>query len=128
MSIISEDRKKNVCNVEVRCSSIIYKGGPAAELSKETPKKSWKEFSECPYERLEDSERAHFDRCGFVHACQGLCIGSTFPTPLFRIIEGYDYEYHPIIGPFVEGGSLALCRTFHLPLKGEYADACHLCY
>jgi MoaA/NifB/PqqE/SkfB family radical SAM enzyme len=130
MSIECEDTKKrkDVEKAAVGYSNVMYKGRAAVELTKDAPKRSWKEFMECPYENLKDPGRVHIDHFGFVHVCQGLCIGNAFQTPLSRIIKDYDYKSHPIIGPLVEGGPVALSKRFNVSPQSEYADECHFCY
>ncbi|UCD92082.1 MAG: hypothetical protein JSV43_07595, partial [Methanobacteriota archaeon] len=83
---------------------------------------------ECPYENLKDPGRVHVDTYGYVHVCQGLCIGNLFETPLSQIMEDYDRKSHPIIGPLAEGGPVALAEKYGLSPGTEYADECHFCY
>ncbi|MFQ5884289.1 MAG: radical SAM protein [Thermoplasmata archaeon] len=130
LSIDCEDqeKKERISEAEVSYAGMMYKGRAAVELAKDAPKKPWKEFVECPYENLEDPGRVHVDPYGFVHACQGLCIGNLFETSLYQIMEDYDYKSHPIIGPLTEGGPVALSEIYGLSPDEEYADACHLCY
>jgi hypothetical protein len=50
---------------------------------------------------------------------------------LFRIRnnnEKYNADAHPICGPLLVGGPVALVTEYALPHKEKYADACHLCY
>jgi len=53
---------------------------------------------------------------------------------LRQICDEYDADAHPICGPLLEGGPVALVTEYHLPHTSpsggasSYADACHLCY
>lgn len=123
-----EEKRDVIGKAEIGYSDVMYKGRAAVKLAEDAPKKSWKEFTECPYENLEDPGRVHIDPYGFVHVCQGLCIGNVFQTPLGEIMGGYDYKSHPIIGPLVNGGPVALSEKCGIPPQGEYADACQFCY
>lgn len=83
---------------------------------------------ECPFENLRDPGRIHVDPFGHLHVCQGISIGNLFQRPLREIWEGYDPDRHPIVGPLLRGGPVALANDHDLPRADGYADACHLCY
>ena len=83
---------------------------------------------ECPFENLRDPGRIHVDPFGHLHVCQGISIGNLFRRPLREIWEGYDPDRHPIVGPLLRGGPVALANDHDLPRADGYADACHLCY
>jgi hypothetical protein len=63
-----------------------------------------------------------------VHICQGISLGNVFETPLKDLCESYDAEAHPICGPLLAGGPVALVSEYAVPHEDAYADACHLCY
>ncbi len=128
---VESDRQEKVDSIEgikVGFGGIMYKGRAAVNLAKDAPKRPWKEFDECPYENLKDPGRVHVDPQGYVHACQGLCIGNMFETPFSEIISKYDYKKHPLIRPLAEGGPVALLEELGISREDEYADACHFCY
>ena len=72
--------------------------------------------------------RVHVDSLGNVHLCQGVSMGNMWETPLSRLVREYEPEAHPICGPLIRGGPLALAREHGVPLEPEYVDACHLCF
>ena len=109
-------------------SGVMYRGRAAVELVKNAPLKTWIEFTECPYEDLREPGRVHLDPLGNLQICQGINIGNLFERPLKDICAAYDPDQHPITGPLLSGGPAELVRKYELPLKGRYADACHLCY
>ena len=49
-------------------------------------------------------------------------------TPLPELCRAYDPDEHPIVGPLLAGGPLALAHGYDVPLREQYADACQLCY
>jgi hypothetical protein len=111
--------------------------GRASTLETRVCDKQCDSLVECPYKNLADPQgsyslaepgRVHWDPYGYVYVCQGLAIGNANITPLYKIINEYDPERHPIIGPLLRGGPKALVDDFHLPHDHVYADACHLCY
>jgi hypothetical protein len=109
-------------------SGVMYRGRAAVKLVEKAPLKPWTEFSECPYEDLREPGRIHLDTQGNLQICQGINIGNLFERPLKEICAAYDPDQHPITGPLLSGGPAELVRNYDLQLKGEYADACHLCY
>jgi MoaA/NifB/PqqE/SkfB family radical SAM enzyme len=121
-------KKDKVGEAEVGFGEVMYKGRAAVNLTEDAPKKSWEEFDECPHENLEDPGRVHIDPYGFVHICQGLCIGNMNETPFSDIIENYDFRAHPIIRTLAEGGPVALLEELGISPEVEYADECHLCF
>ncbi len=108
--------------------SVRLRGRAVATLSEGLPRRPWPEFTECPYETLDDPKRVHIDYLGYLHACQGLTIGNALETPLSQVMREYDPASHPIIGPLLEGGPAALVRRYDLPVEEGYVEACHLCY
>ena len=55
-------------------------------------------------------------------------MGNLWQQPLKEIVADYDPGTHPIIGPLMEGGPVALVERYDLPHEDTYIDACHLCY
>lgn len=111
-----------------RVSELMYRGRAASKLLEGAPRKPWTELKECPYENLASPERVHIDPLGYVHVCQGLCIGNAWQHPFSEIIQSYDASSHPVLKWLVKGGPTSLVKEFGLPHEKSYADACHLCY
>jgi MoaA/NifB/PqqE/SkfB family radical SAM enzyme len=107
-------------------SSLRYRGRAAEKLTPGARLYSWKQFTRCPYEELREPSRVHVDPYGYVHICQGLTMGNLFSRPLEQIVDEYEAEAHPVIGPLMEGGPAALAEPELM--KSGYADACHLCF
>ncbi len=111
----------------------IYLGGPklrgraVEKLVKGLPTRSCNEFTKCPYEDFKDPGRVHVDPFGNVHLCQGISMGNMWKTPFSSLVEKYDAKKHPIAGPILKGGPLQLAKTYHIPHREEYVDACHMC-
>jgi MoaA/NifB/PqqE/SkfB family radical SAM enzyme len=108
--------------------AVMFRGRAARSLAPRAPHKAWDQFIECPHEDLREPGRIHLDPLGNLHICQGLVIGNVFQKPLKEICEQYNADAHPICGPLLEGGPVALVSEYNLPHKSTYADACHLCY
>ena len=109
-------------------SKVMHRGRAADKLSGRAQKQSWETFTACTSEDLREPGRVHIDPFGYVHICQGITIGNLFETPLKEIFARYDPDRHPITGPLLHGGPVALVREYDLPHEEKYADACHLCY
>jgi hypothetical protein len=107
---------------------VRFRGRAVAKLTEGVPRRPWTEFTECPDEDFVNPGRVHVDTFGHVHTCQGLLMGNLWQQPLKEIIDGYDPGSHPIIGPLLEGGPVALVERYDLPHLETYIDACHLCY
>lgn len=107
---------------------VRFRGRAVAKLAADVQQQPWSRFTECPDEDFTNIQRVHVDAYGYVHACQGLCIGNVWEQPLKNIVEEYDPHAHPIIGPLVGGGPVALVKQYNVPHAETYADACHLCY
>jgi hypothetical protein len=112
----------------VESGPIMFRGRAAVKLVEGVARKPWDTFTECPYERLDDPERVHVDCYGYLHLCQGLTMGNLFERPLAEIVESYDPQVHPVVGPLLEGGPAALVERYGLPHEVACVDACHLCY
>lgn len=104
------------------------RGRAVEKLIEGLPKKSWKTFTECPYEELIAPERIHVDTYGHTHICQGLSMGSMWQTPLSELDKKYHPDLHPICGPLVKGGPALLAKTYEVEHEDTYVDACHFCY
>ncbi len=107
---------------------ILYRGRAASVLAPQVPHRPWREFRECPHERLDDPGRVHVDPPGYLHVCQGLTMGNVFESSLAELVRGYRPHDDPILGALLAGGPAELVRRFDLRLGEAFADACHLCY
>jgi hypothetical protein len=105
-----------------------FRGRAVEKLAEGLPKRSWKEFTECPDEDLENPKRVHVDSYGNVHLCQGLSMGNMWETPLSVLVENYHADSHPIAGPLAKGGPALLAKEYEVEHADEYVDACHLCF
>jgi MoaA/NifB/PqqE/SkfB family radical SAM enzyme len=112
----------------IESGDIMFKGRAAVKLVAEVTRKPWSEFVECPYEKLDDPGRVHVDPLGNLHLCQGLSMGNLFKQSLTEIVDSYNPQTHPVVGPLLEGGPAALVQRYGLPHEETYVDACHLCY
>jgi len=109
-------------------SAVMYRGRAAVRLAGRATPKPWATLRRCPYEDLRDPSRIHVNPEGTVQLCQGISLGNLFETPLRDLLRAYDPEAHPIAGPLLRGGPVALAREYGLSHRGKYADACQLCY
>ena len=109
-------------------AAVMCRGRAAIQLASRLKAAAWEQFTTCSHEDLREPGRIHLDPLGNLHLCQGIVIGNVFTTPLKEICAGYNAEAHPICGPLLSGGPVALVSGFNLSHKGKYADACHLCY
>jgi hypothetical protein len=107
---------------------VLYRGRAAAELAGRAPKQPWSDFTACEGEKLREPGRLHLDPFGYLHICQGICIGNIHEKPLAQICEEYDPDEHPVVGPLLEGGPARLVERYGLAHESGYADGCHLCY
>jgi hypothetical protein len=112
----------------VESGPIMFRGRAAVKLVEGVARKPWYTFTECPYEQLDDPGRVHVDCYGYLHLCQGLTMGNLFERPLVEIVESFDPQVHPVVGPLLAGGPAALVERYGLPHEAAYVDACHLCY
>ncbi len=109
-------------------SGVMFRGRAAANLAPRVQGHPWSSLNRCAHEDLVDPGRVHLDPLGNLHICQGIIIGNLFQRRLKDICESYRPEEHPICGPLLEGGPVALVEEYSLPHAESYADACHLCY
>jgi len=131
ISVSGPDSEKPA-HAEARMSaedgSVRYRGRAAEKLAPLVMHRPWDTFDACPWEDLRQPERVHVDALGHLHICQGVSIGNLLDRPLKQIMENYEPDAHPIIGPLLKGGPAELVRRFGLAHGEGYADACHLCY
>jgi MoaA/NifB/PqqE/SkfB family radical SAM enzyme len=123
---VAQRGEMNGSPLERNKSALRYRGRAAEKLASEARLYSWKQFTSCPHEELEEPVRVHVDALGYVHVCQGISMGNLFRIPLKRIVEEYEPLRHPVIGPLIEGGPAALIDPELV--RNGYADACHLCF
>jgi hypothetical protein len=109
-------------------AAVMFKGRAARQLVPRASKERWDSFTTCPHEDFRDPGRVHLDPLGNLHICQGIAIGNLFEKPLAQICAEYDADAHPVCGPLMSGGPVALVTEYGLPHESDYADACHLCY
>jgi MoaA/NifB/PqqE/SkfB family radical SAM enzyme len=109
-------------------AAVMVRGRAVSKLVARIKPRAWDQFTTCPHENLRDPGRVHLDPFGNLHVCQGISLGNVFETPLKELCEKYDTESHPICGPLLAGGPVALVTEYALPHADKYADACHLCY
>jgi organic radical activating enzyme len=106
----------------------MFRGRAVEKLVEGLPQRQWAEFTECPYENLEEPERVHIDSYGNAHICQGLSIGNIWETPLSILVKNYNANSHPICGPLARGGPALLAKEYNIKHEDKYVDACHFCY
>src|SRR5574342_949394 len=109
-------------------AAVMYRGRASEKLVPRAAKQPWNNFTACPHEDFRDPGRVHLDPLGNLHICQGIVIGNLFEKPLKQICAEYDLDAHPVCGPLMNGGPVALVSEYGLPHESDYADACHLCY
>jgi organic radical activating enzyme len=109
-------------------AAVMFKGRAVKQLVPRASKQRWDGFTACPHEDFRDPGRVHLDPLGNLHICQGIAIGNLFEKPLTKICAEYDADAHPVCGPLLDGGPVALVTEYGLPHESDYADACHLCY
>jgi MoaA/NifB/PqqE/SkfB family radical SAM enzyme len=108
---------------------VRFRGRAVDKLLKDDlPRRPWESFNECPDEDFEKIGRLHLDPHGYLYPCQGVVVGNLRKMSLAEVIRTYDPSALPVIGPLLRGGPAELVREHNLPLRGEYVDACHLCY
>ena len=107
---------------------VVFRGRAVEKLTTDLTTRNWEEFSQCPYEDLENPTRVHIDPFGHVHYCQGISIGNIWETPLSELLLNYRVDSHPICGPLAKGGPVLLAETHRVPHDDRYIDECHFCY
>lgn len=113
---------------EVKAFPVRIRGRAVEKLAHKAEVKPWDSFTECPDEDFFEPGRLHVDPFGNLFICQGLNIGNIYSQKLSEIIDNYDPDTHPVIGPLIKGGPAELVRRYNLPFTESYADACHLCF
>lgn len=126
--VIDSSRKKTDKGKPIIGGDIRFRGRAAETLTAGLPLTNWQEFTECPYEDLESPSRVHLDSYGNVHICQGLSMGNCWETPLSKLVKNYSAASHPVCGPLVKGGPVALAREYGVNHDDGFVDACHFCY
>jgi radical SAM family protein len=106
----------------------MFRGRAAEKLVEGLPRRHWEEFTECPYENLDEPERVHVDSYGNAHLCQGLSLGNIWETPLSILVKNYNSDSHPLCGHLARGGPALLAREYNIKHDDKYVDACHFCY
>ncbi len=109
-------------------SAVMYRGRAVETLAPAAPKHTWRKFTHCPHENLNDPGRLHVDALGNLHVCQGLIVGNVTDRSLAEVCENYRPAEDPILGLLISGGPAELAKNLEYDVKEEYADACHLCY
>lgn len=107
---------------------IKLRGRAVEKYAAQLPARDRSQFRTCPYEELERPQRVHVDFYGTVQLCQGISLGNCWETPLSELIRDYDARNHPVCGPLVRGGPIALAGEHNVEPEGEYADECHFCF
>ena len=124
----TEENKEEVRGEPVIGGSTMFKGRAVEKLTRGLSTRSWRDFTECPYEDLRNPKRVHLDPYGNVHLCQGLSMGNMWQIPLSELVKNYDYSSHPICRLLVEGGPTRMAQEYRIAHDSEYIDACHFCY
>lgn len=109
-------------------SPIMHRGRAAHEMVEGLELRPLDGFTECPFEDLESPTRVHVDPYGNVHVCQGILAGNVWDGSLPQVVRGYSPRDHPVLGPLIEGGPLALAEATGVGLGRDYASECHACY
>lgn len=122
------NRPTDIEGVSVGYGQVRFRGRAVSKLLEKASLKPWSEFIKCPYEDLSNPGRIHLDSFGYVHLCQGVCMGNAWKQPFSQIIKSYQPASNPIVKILLQGGPSALVMEFNLPHEQDYADACHLCY
>jgi len=106
---------------------IYFRGRAAVNLAPKVTGRPWQTLDHCP-EEPPGISRVHVDAYGNVQFCQGITLGNLWKRPLKGIMDALIPEEHPIIGPLMRGGPVAMSRELGIRPKKEYADPCHMCY
>lgn len=124
----SREPEKWVPGEPLTGGDVMYRGRAAEVLTAPLPKQSWRNFTACPYEDLEDPGRLHVDPFGNLHLCQGIVIGNLFERPLQEILENFEPDQNAIVEALLSGGPAKLIKKFHPDIQPSFVDACHACY
>lgn len=132
-STICIDNPTEAAEKQMAKGEPVYQGSPKMrgravdKLTGNLPVKPKESFTECPFEDLRNPRRIHLDAFGNAHLCQGISMGNVWETPLSSLIKDYDPDQHPVCGPILRGGPLALANTYNIQVDDECVDACHFC-
>ncbi|MBD3166833.1 radical SAM protein [bacterium] len=108
---------------------VRFRGRAVEKLADKTlPRRTWESFDHCPDEDWDEIGRLHLDAYGNLFNCQGIVLGNLQTQTLREVIDSWEPDSHPIVGPLKRGGPAELVRFFDLDLQGRYLDACHLCF
>lgn len=124
----SSDTPRPSSKLTAEDTGVRYRGRAAEILAPLVLHQPWHRFTSCPWEDLRQPGRVHVDSHGNLHVCQGLSIGNLFESPLINIMEDYEPDAHPVVGPLLKGGPVELVKRYGMEHEQGYADACHLCY
>ncbi len=105
-----------------------FRGRAADKLTESLPTRTWREFTECPYEDLKTPSRVHVDSYGNIQICQGISLGNFWERPLAEIMADYQAEKHLICGPLLRNGPAGLIEELNLTPADQYVDECQACF
>lgn len=108
--------------------SVMFRGRAADKLVAGLPTRPIESLNRCPHEDLESPSRVHIDPYGYVHLCQGLCIGNILKQPLSELVSSYEVQNHAIAGPLSIGGPMLLSKSVGFHADHGFVDECHFCY
>lgn len=109
-------------------SPVMLRGRAAHDMVEGLEMLPLGQLTDCPLEELESPTRVHVDPYGNVHVCQGIIAGNVWDGSLVQVVRGYSPRQHPVLGPLIEGGPLALAEAGGAGLGRDYASECHACY
>ena len=98
------------------------------KLLGDLPRRDYSEFKECGKEELINPGRFHLDPQGNLHVCQGIVVGNIFTQDLKDIVDNYNPQQHPVLGPIIKGGPALLAEKENTDTSSGYVDQCHLCF
>ena len=114
--------------IEGAGGGLMFRGRAADRLTAGVPRRPTHTLTECLYEELEHATRLHVDPYGHLQVCQGISIGNVWEARLGAILAGYDAAAHPICGPLLSGGPVALATAYGVEPSHGCVDECHLCF
>jgi MoaA/NifB/PqqE/SkfB family radical SAM enzyme len=116
---------------EVSVGHVMFQGTAVEILAERAPKQPWTRYNRCKSEsfQLRSLGFVSIDPYGYVQPCSGISIGNAKEKKLSEIIQEYNPETHPIIGPLLKEGPVGLAKkamSYGFE-PTEYVDDCHLC-
>ena len=105
-----------------------YQGRASESLTQGLTLSSWRTFSHCPLNEIDEPNSIYIDPYGNVQICPGINIGNTGETPLAELITAYSAADHPFYGSIAQGGPALLSEAYGFVHGVGYVDACHMCY